>query len=116
MLEILSKIDRINQDLLVLLKKPLKEDDEEYVGSVEQLLNVREHLIQKVTGAQTTAEKELGQKIIDDNNKVNELFKAKTLELKVKINQFNQKKKNNVTYDNLYEQMSVDGIFIDKKK
>lgn len=116
MIEMLSNIDRINQSLLVLLNEDIQEDNEKSVPSIEQLLKVRELLIREVTLAQSVEEKKLGQKIISDNNVINDLFQKRTRELKVKINQFNQKKINNGTYDNSYESMPIDGIFIDKKK
>lgn len=118
MLELLLKIDQINNDLLNHLKNDLpKEDDEksEYIKGVDLLIGVRERLIKDVKKAQTDQEKQLGDKIIKDNELINELLSQKSQQLKREINQFNMKKKNNQQYDNPYQDTTIDGIFIDKK-
>ncbi len=115
MLELLTKIDIVNQKLLVLLVEPLSDDKELYIEKINQLLNERELLIQKVTSTQKQEEKLLGRRIIEDNERISQLLKKQTIQLKTEINHFNQKKKKNQTYDNPYQNIYVDGIFIDKK-
>ncbi|QOY37007.1 hypothetical protein AWH56_005000 [Anaerobacillus isosaccharinicus] len=118
MLELLNKIDQINSDILTHLKKGLPKeeaDKDDYIEALNRFLGIREELIKVVKKAQTDHEKQLGEKIIKDNELINELLSQKSQQLKREINQFNIKKKNNQQYDNPYQDTTTDGIFIDKK-
>lgn len=115
MLELLNKIDEINSQLLVHLKTKFSKDKDEYIEKLNFLLDIRDQLIIDVQQAQTVEEKQLGDKIIKDNQQINELLKHGAQQLKREINQFNLKKKNNQKYDNPYQISQRDGVFIDKK-
>ncbi|OIJ22382.1 hypothetical protein BKP45_07030 [Anaerobacillus alkalidiazotrophicus] len=116
MLDLLNKIDQVNMILLSHLNLALPKDETDYyIQQLENLLATREELIKGVKEAQTAEEKHLGDKIIKDNKKINQLLVQKTQQLKREINLFNTKKKHNQRYENPYQDTSVDGIFIDKK-
>jgi flagellar protein FliT len=116
-LELLNNIDRVNGCLITLLKNGTVDvEDDGFIEQLEQLLGLREQLFAAVKKAETAEEIQLGERIIQDNEQINQLLNEQTQQLKKEINQFNQKKKHNQQYDNPYQNTYVDGTFIDKKK
>ncbi|MFN7252531.1 MAG: hypothetical protein ACK4M9_17380 [Anaerobacillus sp.] len=116
MLELLKNIDLVNGRLIRLLKNDTAVEDDSFTEQIEQFLDLREQLFAAVKKAETAEEKQLGERIIQDNELINKLLNEQTQQLKKEINQFNQKKKHNQHYDNPYQNTYVDGTFIDKKK
>lgn len=114
--ELLEKIIQVNDQFLNLLKMDTSNENDSYTDQIGHFLNLREQLFRNVKKAETDEEKHLGEKIIKDNELINRLLLEKTQQLRIEINQFNQKKKNNQQYDNPYRNVYTDGMFIDKKK
>jgi flagellar protein FliT len=115
-LELLKTIVEVNKRLISLLKDEFASEEDNFTEKIAQYLTVREQLFAAVKKAETAEEKQLGERIIKDNELINQLLNEQTQQLKKEINQFNQKKKHNQHYDNPYQNTYVDGTFIDKKK
>lgn len=116
MIQLLEKIIEVNDRFLNLLKTVTSNENDSYTDQINHFLNLREQLFRSVKKAETDEEKHLGEKIIKDNELINRLLLEKTQQLRIEINQFNQKKKYNQQYDNSYQSLYTDGMFIDKKK
>lgn len=116
MVELLKEIDDVNARILSLMETDILNHEDNFTKEIAHFLNLRETLFANVRKAETVEEKKLGEKIMLDNELINEALKQKTLQLKKEINQFNQKKKNNQFYDNPFQNTYADGMFLDKKK
>lgn len=100
--------------LKVLNNQELEREDK--IAQVDQLLEKREQLFQKLPSSPTAGEKQVGQEIIKMNDKVLELLEGEKQNIQQDLRTVKLRKKTEKNYVNPYESVQVDGVFYDKKK
>lgn len=88
---------------------------DEYIERVQTLLDDRQKLFDQLPITYTKEEKKLGAEIISMNKEIDQQLKRQAKVLKDELEQFQRKKKRSQQYANPYAQISVDGMFFDKK-
>ena len=109
----------ITKQLFDHLEKPLpKEEREEYLQHLEQLLNGREQLIENFDARQpqTDEEQKMATLIVQWNKQMNERLTAYLALIKKDINSLKKQKDTGKKYENPYQHAPIDGAFFDKKK
>jgi flagellar protein FliT len=114
---VVAELFSVTKELHELLHRPVgKEQRDETIEALQRLLDERYSLIQKLQPPYSEEEQELGMKIVS----LNEAIAEKLQELKQQIQQdlkmIKQKKTANQNYMNLYQPLSLDGMFYDKRK
>lgn len=115
----LNELFVATKNLLDQLEKPFpKEDREEYIEQMEQMIDKREQLIQSYQGgpAGTEQEKKMVNVIIDWNKQIDERMSSYLSMVRVDLNNLKKRKTTGVKYENPYQYGPIDGSFIDKKK
>jgi flagellar protein FliT len=92
-----------------------EERREEVIKKIDSLLQERESLLQGIKSPFTLEEKEMGQRILTWNVKIDEKLIDLRNEIKKDMNNVNKKKSTAKKYNNPYESIQSDGFFYDKK-
>ena len=99
------------------LKKGMPETDRDnYIEKTYQLIEERQSLISKLSGSYTKQEQKTGAQIVSLNKEIDTMLKKQANCLKRELEQFKQKKQLSHQYANPYANITVDGMFFDKKK
>ncbi|MFC4322481.1 hypothetical protein [Litchfieldia salsa] len=113
-----EKLYRDTKQLIQLLENPVpKEDRDDYIANIEQMLESREQLMDKLNPPYTEEEMRLGKELIDDQKIIDEKFKMIKSQIQTDLNQLSKTKESNNKYTNPYQSLSNgDGMFFDRKK
>jgi flagellar protein FliT len=103
-------LDHVNKGL------PADEEREPYIERLNELLEQREALIQKLPSTYTEEEQSTGRMIVQMNETIEPLLTAQLEEIRNDLSLMKKKKEKNTQYANPYQSMSADGMFFDKKK
>lgn len=101
------------------VEKPLpKEEREQYLEELEEILNRREQLIATFDGRQpeTEDEKKMATLIVQWNKQMNTRLTTYLTMIKKDISSLKKQKDTGKRYENPYQHAPIDGAFIDKKK
>ncbi len=107
------------KELFDHVNKPLpKEDREQYLEDLEEILNRREQLIANFDGRhpETDDEKKMATLIVQWNKQMNERLTTYLTLIKKDIRSLKEQKATGKRYENPYQHAPIDGAFIDKKK
>ncbi|PAV31022.1 flagellar protein FliT [Virgibacillus profundi] len=109
-------------DVSLQLNKVLDQDiteknRETVIEQINELIDKRGIHLETITSPYTENEKQLGKKIVQLNNEIQEKMQQLFDELKSEMKQVKKQKKSNRTYSNPYENIqAMDGMFLDSKK
>lgn len=113
---IVQEILEVTQQLKNQLEKnPNDQEQDQYITSINELLNKREDLLKGLPKEYTEQEKALGRTIVQLNRDVDVLLQRFFSEIQKDLRQA----KNNKMVFNKYQQRSfitADGMFFDKRK
>jgi flagellar protein FliT len=93
-----------------------KEDREPYIERLNELLEQRQAIIDKLPATYTEEEQRMGKTIVKMNETFEPLLARQLEEIKQNISTMKKKKEKNTQYANPYQSLSADGMFFDKKK
>ncbi|MBY6037036.1 hypothetical protein KUV80_10235 [Fictibacillus nanhaiensis] len=93
-----------------------KEDREPYIERLNELLEQRQAIIEKLPGTYSEEEQRMGKMIVKMNETIDPLLTRQFEEIKHNLSIMKLKKEKNTQYANPYQTMSADGMYFDKKK
>ncbi|WP_174728840.1 flagellar protein FliT [Mesobacillus harenae] len=105
---------QLTTELIDLLQ--MKTDRDEKILQVEALLEQREQAMVRIVPPYSDDEKALGKSLIDLNRQLTGLLSREKLLIQKDMKDLSNKKESNLKYTNPYENVSVDGMFYDKRK
>ena len=106
----------VTRELNGLLEKPInKEMRDETITIIEKLLAERDLLIQRLQPPYNEEEKKLGRQIVSLNEAIGEKLQQLKLQIQQDLKATKQKMTANQNYMSLYQPLSIDGMFYDKK-
>jgi flagellar protein FliT len=92
-----------------------KEDRERYIERLNELLDQRQTIIDKLTATYSEEEQPIGQMIVKMNETIEPLLVRQLEEIKHNLSLMKKKKEKNTQYANPYQTLSADGMYFDKK-
>jgi flagellar protein FliT len=92
-----------------------KEDRESYTERLNELLDQRQAIMNKLPTTYSEEEQRMGQMIVKMNEAIEPLLVRQFEEIKHNLSLMKKKKEKNVQYANPYQTLSVDGMYFDKK-
>src|SRR4051812_15725252 len=101
---------------LIEFLKQEKLDRDVRIEKIQSLLDQREELLGTIQPPFTQEQKELGRKLVELDQQVQQLLQKQKQEIQKDLKQLHMKKESNQKYTNPYESMPVDGLFYDKQK
>jgi flagellar protein FliT len=93
-----------------------KEDREPYIERLNELLEQRQVIMDKMPESYSTEEQRMGRMIVKLNDTIEPLLTLQFDQIKQNLTLMKKKKEKNVQYTNPYQSVSSDGMFFDKKK
>ena len=116
-MSIVEQLLKKTESLHTHLKKGIPDTNrDEYIERISALIDERETLISNLPASYTEHERQLGAQIVSLNKEIDALLKKQANHLKRELDQFNQKKRLSQQYANPYARVTIDGMFLDKKK
>jgi flagellar protein FliT len=103
---------KLINELQVLQRDELRD---EQIERVEKLLQEREDLLQFVQPPYNVEEQRIGKEMVQLNTVVMEGLAQLKNEVKVDIQNLNKQKQHGQKYRNPYGNISIDGMFLDKR-
>lgn len=115
--EILA-LEKITQKLYDITNQTITaKKREESLEQIDNLLEEREMLFEKLKPPYTVDEQGKGQEILQLNQQIERKLDRMFIQLKKEIQQMNKQKRRDSSYRNPYESVQVmDGMFVDQKK
>jgi flagellar protein FliT len=92
-----------------------KEDRERYIERLNELLDQRQVIMDKLPAVYSEEEQRLGRMIVKMNETIGPHLTRQLEEIKHNISMMKKKKEKNVQYANPYQTISADGMYFDKK-
>lgn len=90
---------------------------EEVIQKINQLIDERAIIMEKVTPPYSEDEKQIGKKIVDLNETIKEKMNQLFVELKADIKSVKKRKESNRSYINPYGRLkTTDGMYVDSKQ
>lgn len=115
-MSVVAELFRVTQTLYELLSEPVaKENRDETIETIEQLLSQRDGLIKQLKPPYTDEEQEMGMAIVSLNETINQKLQQLKQHIQQDLKAAKQKKIANQNYANPYQTISIDGMFYDKK-
>lgn len=117
-MELLTQIHNVTSQLEEVVNQEItKQNREEAIDKINQLLDQREELLNHLSPPYSEEEKQFLQKILKMDESIIPLLEEIFILLKDDIRNLQRSKQSNQKYKNPYNQVSVsDGMFLDKKK
>lgn len=114
----LKKVYRVTKELKHILDEKVDPTNrEEIINKVNELIEKRSIYIKKVKAPYTDEEKQIGAKIVELNNSIEEKMNLLFDDLKLEMKQIKSQRKSNRSYTNPYENIQLlDGVFMDSKQ
>ncbi|WP_078543859.1 hypothetical protein [Litchfieldia alkalitelluris] len=108
----------VTLQLVKLLQKQVtKEERDEHIEEINQLLDLRDALMKEMKPPYTEAEMILGKEMLAFQENIDLKLKALKVQIQVDLNQLNKTKETNTKYVNPYQSLANDdGMFFDRKK
>ncbi|WP_026580989.1 flagellar protein FliT [Bacillus sp. J33] len=114
MSSVLSFHDATLELIAVLENQQLDRDTK--ISGIQTLLEKRQQAMANMAPPYSDAEKELGAKLLQLNEKATQLMKREKLFIQKDIKDLSIKKESSNKYINPYQSMATDGMFYDKRK
>lgn len=92
-----------------------KEEREPYIERLNELLDQRQAIMNKLPATYSEDEQRMGQMIVKMNETIEPLLVRQFEEIKHNLSMMKKKKEKNVQYANPYQTLSADGMYFDKK-
>jgi flagellar protein FliT len=92
-----------------------KEEREPYIERLNELLDQRQVIMEKLPVTYSEEEQRIGRLIVKMNETVEPLLVRQFEEIKHNLSLMKKKKEKNVQYANPYQTLSADGMYFDKK-
>jgi flagellar protein FliT len=92
------------------------ENREPYIERLNEFLEQRQVIMNKLPAVYSEEEQRLGQMIVKMNETIGPLLTRQFEEIKHNLSLMKKKKEKNTQYANPYQSMSADGMYFDKKK
>ncbi|UFT98539.1 hypothetical protein KO561_15245 [Radiobacillus kanasensis] len=87
------------------------------IGTITELIDKREVIIQNVKPPFTNEESKMGKKLVEIDKEIEAKLQSIFYQVKSDISTLKEKKKSNTKYTNPYKQLSNhDGMFMDHRK
>lgn len=113
-MNIVKQVYDCTLELLDILQADIERNDK--IDQIEEVLDQREEFIQQMSAPYTDEEKQLGKRLIEMNQKVNQMLQREKLFIQKDLKDLSVKKESNTKYTNPYQNLSTDGMFYDKRK
>lgn len=98
------------------LQKGMADDRDAYIQTIDTFIEKRQALIDTLPGTYTTAERQVGKKIVALNEKVDTLLQKQLSFIKKDLDMLKKNKVRQQHYTNPYKGLTVDGMYFDQKK
>ncbi|KFZ32456.1 flagellar protein [Anoxybacillus flavithermus] len=116
-MSIVSELLSITKAMVKLLREPIeREKREAVIEQIEQLLEKREQLLQHLPNVLTDEEKQMGATLLAFDREANALLRQLKQQIQQDLKQTKQTKIAVERYDDLYDSLSIDGMFYDKRR
>ena len=116
-MSIVSELLDITKAMVKLLREPIeKEKRDGVIEQIEQLLEKREQLLQHLPNVLTDEQKQTGKELLALDREANELLHQLKQQIQQDLKQMKQTKEAAHRYHDLYEPLSIDGMFYDKRR
>lgn len=116
MQELVAFIKKTKQLLALLEEGFPKENREQYIDSVNKLLDGREEILKVIPDLSNLLDEDVKQQLINLEKKIESLMGDYLGIIKKDLQVLQLQKKNMTHYSDPYENISADGMFLDKKK
>jgi flagellar protein FliT len=114
---VVFELFNVTKELYELLEQPIrKEKRDEIIEAIQRLLSRRDVLIQQLQPSYSEEEQELGMQMVSLNEAIDEKLQQLKQQIQQDLKAMKQKKMANQNYMNLYQPLSLDGMFYDKRK
>lgn len=115
-MEPVKALYNISKQLMVILQDSIIPDQrEQSITEINRLLELRESFIKQIVPPYTDEQKELGKVIVKYNLIIDKELKKLKQTISSDIRQLKQQKQRKKIYENPYQSLSVDGMFLDKR-
>jgi flagellar protein FliT len=115
-MSVVQALHDVTKELLKLLCEDIP-DREELIEKVQTLLSKREELISRLdVNKLSLEEKKLGEEIVIQNQIIDQKMLVMKQSIQADINRIKKQKYSTDQYNNPYQNVSIDGMFFDKKK
>lgn len=111
--EIQAFYEATNQLLELLQEEKMNRDIR--IEKIQHLLDQREDLLKKFQPPFSQQEQEIGDHLVELNQKVEQLLQKQKLEIQQDLKKLHIQRETNHKYTNPYESLSIDGVFYDKR-
>ncbi|MGG3841783.1 flagellar protein FliT [Anoxybacillus kestanbolensis] len=116
-MSVVSELLHITKAMVELLREPVEKDGRDAViEQIEQLLEKREQLLQHLPNVLTDEQKQTGKELLMLDREANELLHQLKQQIQQDLKQMKQTKEAAHRYHDLYEPLSIDGMFYDKRR
>ncbi|WP_349408628.1 hypothetical protein [Pseudalkalibacillus sp. SCS-8] len=92
------------------------EEPEHYLDELNEYIEYRQKLIERLKGDYTSEEEELGKQLVEINKLIQPYLDEQLHQIKSQWMKIQTKKTTNTKYANPYTSNNADGMFFDKKK
>lgn len=105
------------KELQIHLEKEFPEEEREgYIRTIERLLEERQGILTNLPDLSTVLDERNKAEMISLETKIQELMKKHQEKIKTDIKTLQLQKQKGSQYTEQYENFSIDGMFLDKKK
>lgn|SRR5690625_2362471 len=98
------------------LNEGIQEDRDAYIDVIANLLEERQGLLDRLPKSYSEEEKRLGKEIVTFTRNIDAKLEEQFQFLKDELEQFQLNKRRREQYANPYANVSIDGMYFDKKK
>ncbi|MFT8310768.1 MAG: hypothetical protein ABF629_06355 [Sporolactobacillus sp.] len=113
---VLQEIYEQTVELDELIKDYEREDRDAFIEKLQQLLGSRETLLKELPDHCSDSDRQIGQKIDEMNQRINQSLQSIKQEITNDMSQFRHRKKTVNRYRNPYSGPTKDGMFLDKRE
>lgn len=93
-----------------------EEEPENYLDELNEYIEYRQKLIERLSGDYSDKEKELGDQLVEINKLIQPYLDKQMQQIKTQLMKIKTKRTNNTKYSNPYQTNRADGMFFDKRK
>ncbi|MBB5356188.1 flagellar protein FliT [Anoxybacillus mongoliensis] len=116
-MSVVAELFEATAAIVTLLREPIeREKREAVIEQIEQLLEKREQLLQSLSPTLTDEERQMGKELLMLDREANALLQQMRQQIVQDLKQTKQTKVAVERYDDLYDSLSIDGMFYDKRR
>lgn len=116
-MSVVSELLHITKAMVELLREPVeKEKRDVVIEQIEEMLEKRELLLKLLPSVLTEEEKQMGKELLMFDREANRLLQQLKQQIQQDLKQMKQTKEAAHRYHDLYEPLSIDGMFYDKRR